>query len=64
MYSERCVSATEKEKSKNGAEKNFFLFFIFLVLQDRVSLNSPACPATHFVDQAGLKLRNLSASAS
>jgi hypothetical protein len=32
--------------------------------QDRVSLGSPGCPRTHFVDQAGLKLRNLPASAS
>jgi hypothetical protein len=24
----------------------------------------PGCPGTHFVDQAGLELRNLSASAS
>jgi hypothetical protein len=27
-------------------------------------LYSPGCPGTHFVDQAGLKLRNLPASAS
>jgi hypothetical protein len=32
--------------------------------QDRVSLYSPGCPGTHFVDQAGLKHRNLPASAS
>jgi hypothetical protein len=35
-----------------------------LVFQDRVSLYSPGCPGTHFVDQAGPKLRNLPASAS
>jgi hypothetical protein len=29
-----------------------------------VSLYSPGYPGTHFVDQAGLKLRNLPASAS
>ena len=29
-----------------------------------VSLYSPGCPGTHFVDQAGLQLRNLPASAS
>jgi biotin carboxylase len=29
-----------------------------------VSLYSPGCPGTHFVDQAGLKLRNPPASAS
>jgi hypothetical protein len=37
----------------------FFFFF-----QDRVSLYSPGCPGTHFVDQAGLELRNPPASAS
>jgi hypothetical protein len=35
-----------------------------LVFQDRVSLYSPGCPGNHFVDQAGLELRNLPASAS
>jgi hypothetical protein len=39
-------------------------FFFFLVFRDRVSLYSPGCPGTHFVDQAGLELRNLPASAS
>jgi hypothetical protein len=39
-----------------------FFFFLFLVFQDRVSLYG--CPGTHFVDQAGLELRNLPASAS
>jgi hypothetical protein len=34
------------------------------VFQDRVSLCSSDCPGTHAVDQAGLKLRNPSASAS
>jgi hypothetical protein len=38
-------------------------FFFFLVLQDRVSLCSPGCPGTHSVDQAGLELRDLPASA-
>jgi hypothetical protein len=28
-----------------------------------VSMYSPGCPGTHFVDQAGLELRNLPASA-
>jgi hypothetical protein len=40
-------------------QDRFFFFF-----QDRVSLCSPGCPGTHSVDQAGLELRNLSASAS
>jgi hypothetical protein len=42
----------------------FFIFFIFLVFRDRVSLYSPGCPGPHFVDQAGLELRNSPASAS
>jgi hypothetical protein len=37
--------------------------FVF-VYRDRVSLCSPGCPGTHFVDQAGLELRNPPASAS
>jgi hypothetical protein len=41
-----------------------FIYFWFLVFQDRVSLYSPGCPGTHFVDQAGLELRNPPASAS
>jgi hypothetical protein len=32
--------------------------------RDRVSLYSPGCPGAHFVDQAGLELRNPPASAS
>jgi hypothetical protein len=51
----------------------FFTYFSFLLLliclfilvfQVRVSLRSPGCPGTHSVDQAGLELRNLLASAS
>ncbi|EDL35822.1 mCG1037521, partial [Mus musculus] len=30
----------------------------------RVSLYSPGCPGTHFIDQTGLELRNPPASAS
>jgi hypothetical protein len=44
-----------------GMLEGFFFFFLF---QDRVSLYSPGCPGTHFVDQAGLELRNLPASTS
>jgi hypothetical protein len=36
----------------------------FIVCRDRVSLYNPGCPGTHFVDQAGLELRNPPASAS
>ena len=44
---------------------SFFLsFFFFLVFRDRVSLYSPGCSGTHFVDQAGLELRNPPASTS
>jgi len=38
--------------------------FIYLVFRDRVFLCSPGCPGTHFVDEAGLELRNPTASAS
>jgi hypothetical protein len=39
--------------------------FGFLVFRVRASLYNPAgCPGTHSVDQAGLELRNLPASAS
>jgi hypothetical protein len=43
----------------------FFLFVLFcFVFRDRVSLCSLGCPGTHFVDQAGLKLRNPPVSVS
>jgi hypothetical protein len=38
--------------------------FIYFFFQDRVSPYSPGYPGTHSVDQAGLELRNLPASAS
>jgi hypothetical protein len=42
-----------------------FCFVLFcLFFRDRVSLYSSGCPGTHFVDQAGLELRNPPASAS
>jgi hypothetical protein len=44
-------------------EQQAFFFFLFS-FRDRVSLYSPGCPGTHFVDQAGLELRNLLAPAS
>jgi hypothetical protein len=34
------------------------------IFRGRVSLYSPGCPGTHSVDQSGLELRNLLASAS
>jgi hypothetical protein len=42
----------------------FCLFVCLFVFQERVSLYSPGCPGTYFVDQAGLRLRNPPASAS
>ena len=39
-------------------------FFFFLVFWVRVFLCRPGCPGIHFVDQAGLELRNPPASAS
>jgi hypothetical protein len=44
--------------------ESFVVVVVFCFFQDRVSLCSPGCPGTHFVDQAGFKLRNLPASAS
>jgi hypothetical protein len=42
-----------------------FIYLFIFVFQDRVSLyRDPCCPGTHFVDQAGLELRNPPASAS
>jgi hypothetical protein len=42
----------------------FFGFCFVLFCCHRVSLCSLGCPGTHFVDQAGLELRNPPASAS
>jgi hypothetical protein len=42
----------------------FCWFFVCLFFQDMVSLYNPGCPGTRSVDQAGLELRNLPASAS
>ena len=36
----------------------------FVFVRDRISLCSPGCPGTHFVDQTGLELKNSPASAS
>jgi hypothetical protein len=45
--------------------KSFCLFVLFVCLfQNSVSLCIPGYPETHSVDQAGLELRNLPASAS
>jgi hypothetical protein len=43
----------------------FVLFLLlFLFFGDSISLCSPGCPGIHFVDQAGLQLRNSPVSAS
>ena len=44
-------------QSRNNNKKQHLFFFL-----DRVSLCSPGCPGIHSVDQAGLKLRDQSAS--
>jgi hypothetical protein len=61
MYSEYLNNRHSLRLRKWDAQ---FLIFLFLVFQDRVSLCSPGCPGTHFVDQACLELRNPPASAS
>jgi hypothetical protein len=58
-----CVSC--KGEPVNLISVFFFFFFFFLVfLRQGVSLCSLGCPGTHFVEQAGLELRDLPASAS
>jgi hypothetical protein len=55
----------------SDTEEQVYLTFIYLFIYlfiwgggDRVSLYSSGCSGTHSVDQAGLELRNPSASAS
>jgi hypothetical protein len=45
-------------RSTDAAVNNQHSDFVWFGFSDRVSLCSPGCPGTHFVDQAGLKLRN------
>jgi hypothetical protein len=73
-YTEKpCLGKKKKERERERestsshtfARKFNFNFFLFVfVFGVRVSLYSPGCPGTHFVDQADLELRNLPASAS
>jgi hypothetical protein len=51
-------------KKKSLSNELFCLFVCLFVFRDIYFLYSPGCPGTHSVDQAGLKLRNLPASAS
>ena len=43
---------------------SFVCLFLVLFFPDRMSLCSSGCPGIHFVDKAGVKLRDLLASAS
>jgi hypothetical protein len=52
------------EKWGGGTSKTDHEGRVHLFFRDRVSLCSPGCPGTHFVDQVGLELRNSPASAS
>ena len=54
---------TQDSSSQTYVSLFCFLFCFFLFFRDRVSLCSPGCIGPPFVDQAGLKLRNLPASA-
>jgi hypothetical protein len=53
-----------KTQMTGHTHEGFFMFVCFVCFRDRVFLYSPGCPGTHFVDQAGLELRNPPASAS
>jgi hypothetical protein len=53
-----------KVKERKMGRKLLFLLLFCFVFRDGVSLCSPGCPGTHFVDQAGLELRNPPVSAS
>jgi hypothetical protein len=58
----------EEEKGKRKQQQHMgelgAFLFVCLLFSRQVSLCSPGCPGTHSVDQAGLELRNLPASAS
>jgi hypothetical protein len=61
------ISQTKRGRSEEAFEKIVFCVVCsvsLFVFRDRVSLYTPGCPGTHSVDQAGLELRNLPASAS
>jgi hypothetical protein len=50
------VSKTVIWESSCFTKTSFCLFVCFLFFWDRVSLCSPGCPGTHFLDLAGLEL--------
>ena len=51
---ERCLGTSSKNFKKYHCGVLFLVFVRFF--QDRISLCSPGCPRTHFVDHAGLEL--------
>jgi hypothetical protein len=64
-----CISVNLNKFQGAHTEEERFSFFFFFVFcffffRDRVFLYSFGCPGTHFVEQAGLELRNPPASAS
>jgi hypothetical protein len=64
---EQSVLLTAEPSFQLPTSRICFCVFVCLfcfVFRDRVSLYSLGCPGTHFVDQAGLELRNPPASAS
>jgi hypothetical protein len=65
VWSPNFKTINWKQMSNGTKTVALFCFVLFcFVFRDRVSLYSPGCPGTHFVDQAGLELRNSPASAS
>jgi hypothetical protein len=63
-FSARAANVLTTKPSLQPLIPAFLVFVLFCFFQDRVSLCSPGCPGTHSVDQAGLELRDLPASAS
>jgi hypothetical protein len=61
-----CCSSLRTSESQPPSGSPYFTCFVLFcfVFRDRVSLYSPGCPETHFVDQAGPELRNVPVSAS
>jgi hypothetical protein len=64
LYQNLAVLYDPITPSKPVLSGDSFFSFFFFFFRDRNSLCSPGYLVTHSVDQAGLKLRNLPASAS
>jgi hypothetical protein len=62
----RCIDRDHPRATSYEMPKMYpmELLFVVVVFWDRASLYSPCCPWTHFVDQAGLELRDPPTSAS